>query len=119
MAPVEATTDLPAWLVVFLIWSNGGLLAVVGGLVFHMIRERSFALGLAAVEAKASQQVTAANLEIVGLKREVYGIDGGNGVRGDTKALKRTVAAIATAVDRLATKGGVDLTDIRESLHLE
>lgn len=122
-APTNVATLLPIWAVVMLIWLNGLMLAGMGALVLRMIQERATDAQITGARQAVEEQIRTndtrygqlrltsdGRLDV--LERELFGLDGDNGIRGNSKAMRGQVNAIMIVLRRLAESASIDTKEI-------
>jgi hypothetical protein len=122
-APVEIAQLIPVWAVVVLIWFNGAMATAIGAMVLRILGGRSVDAQItgaktsvveimATKERSWNQAEISQNNRLDVLERELFGLDGENGVRGNVKVTRRDVGMIAIVLRRLAESSGIDAKEL-------
>lgn len=114
---------LPIWAIVVLIWWAGVSMTTIAALVWRAIGVRSVDQAITGAK-QAVLEVVDANERRYGqlrltsdgridvLERELFGLDGENGVRGNVKVTRREVGLMMIVLRRLAESAGIDAKEL-------
>ena len=121
--PIQVAQLLPVWAVVVLIWLTGAMVTAIGALAFRGVNLRSIDTQIKDLQLAIESQLrdyqrdhdavhTASDGRVTKLENAVFGLDGDNGLRGDSKATRNEVRAMTVVLRRLADSAGIDTKEI-------
>jgi hypothetical protein len=103
---------IPQWVVVLLILWAGVSGTTITAMLIRMFNIRSVDDKIATAVRQREQATNDFDERIGKLETSMFGLDGDNGVRGDSKIMRREIGAMMIVLRRLAEAASLDTKEI-------